>query len=92
MLPVLKEEPRAKDFRGSSLEISRDFFAKPTEVHPPCQPRTWHLSTNCMACVKTTFSHAIIQVAYGTSSSCWQQSMAAEQSVRNLVMPLYGIW
>ena len=71
-----KSSKMTMDFRGGSLKSSRGFFAKPTNVHPPCQPRTWHPSTNCMACVKTTYSHAIIQVAYGASSSCWRQSKA----------------
>ena len=72
---VKKEEPRiTKDFRG---EGSIDFFAKPTKVHPLCQLKIWHPSTNYMACFKTTFSLATVQVAYGTSPSCWRQSKAS---------------
>ena len=50
------------------------------EVHPPCQPRTCHPSVNCKACIKTTFNHATIRIAYGTSPSCWRQNKAWEFS------------
>ena len=72
-LLVQKEEPRAtQGFRKGGLKSSTDFFAKPTKVHSSCQPRAWHLSTNFIACVMTSFSHATIQITYGTSSSCCQ--------------------
>ena len=48
------------------------FFANPTKVRLPCQPRTWDPSTNCMTCVKTRLNHATIQVLHqSTAASTW---------------------
>ena len=66
----------AKHFREGIFKSSRDFLAKHTKVHLPCQPRTWHPSTNCKACVKTTLSHAIVKVAHDANPSCWRQNKA----------------